>query len=648
MNGMEQSSNNTNNSIRLNMNKIISLLIVIVVMTACTCKMNKLEEALEKAKNNRSELLKVLDYYKNDSLKQKAAVFLIENMPDKIAYHYKYIDSIEALKKEWIVNGFVKAEDIEKMEREWLKPEIQKDIECITADFLISNIDDAFQAWHERPWGKYIPFDVFCEYILPYKANNEPLEKWRKVYKQRYSFLLDSVYTGTDVIEATKKVCEYLKMEDFHHTHIFNTTSAGPGFALNHRIGKCVDELDLTMYVMRALGIPVSIDHYPFSPESLNNHAWCVVQDSTQENASFYYSEYSPKRGIREGESRKMCKMFRRTYAKQADGSFQKDVSDEYFKDTLTMHISDAGTKSNLYLGVFNRDKFYPLAKSTIKGNNVSFGYVEANCIYIILSKEGKDFIPFTDPFIFDGKQLNYFSTDNAKKELSTIKIYRKYPFFDWNKERRYRIIDSKFEGSNTIDFKNPQMLYHICDTPQVCFNKIALPNKRKFRYIRYKVRENAFLELAELHFYQDNEELKPINIAACEPYYANDDEFKLANCFDYDPLTYFLSKEEGQELIFDFGSEVLINNILCIPRNDDNFIRPGDTYELFYWGEGKKWISLGKQKAVGICLQYANIPKNALLFLHDETRGREEEVFFLKNGKQYFVNSLPLDSINN
>ncbi len=626
------------------MNRIIAIILAVLTVVACTGRKSKLDEALKEAKSNRSELLKVLEHYKNDSLKLKAAIFLIENMPGYTAYHYKYIDSIQALKKEWIKNGFVKAGDIKKMEQEWLKPDIRKDIEHITADFLINNVDDAFQAWHERPWGKYIPFDIFCEYILPYKVKQEPLEEWRKAYKQRYSFLLDSIYTGTDVIEATKTICEYLKMEDFHHTHIFNTTSAGPGFALNYRIGKCMDELELTMYVMRALGIPVNIDYYPFSPESLNNHAWCVVRDTTNENASFYFTENIPIRGYRGGEFRKMCKIYRQTCAKQLDGSRQKDVSDEYFKDTLTIDIPNTKKTGNLYLGVFNRDKFCPIAKSTVNGNNVSFGHVEANCIYIILSKEGKEFRPFTDPFIFDGKQLKYFSTNNERKEAQDIKIYRKFPFFAWNKDRMYRIIDSKFEGSNTIDFSHPHILYHICDTPKVCFNKFTLPNKQKFRYVRYKVRKNAFLELAELHFYQDQQEVKPVNIVACEPYYANDDEFKLANCFDYDPLTYFLSKKEGQELIFDFGSEVLINKILCIPRNDDNFIRPGDTYELFYWGKNKKWISLGKQKAKGVYLEYKNIPRNALLFLHDETRGKEEEVFFLKNGEQFFVNSLPID----
>lgn len=45
-----------------------------------------LEQALIQAGKNRKELEKVLEYYQNDSLKLRAAQFLIENMP----YHYSY------------------------------------------------------------------------------------------------------------------------------------------------------------------------------------------------------------------------------------------------------------------------------------------------------------------------------------------------------------------------------------------------------------------------------------------------------------------------------------------------------------------------------------------------------------------------------
>ena len=61
---------------------------------------SSLEFALRVAKNNRRELEKVLCYYQKnlaDSLKYKAACFLIENMP---YYSYTYGEELEEYKKD--------------------------------------------------------------------------------------------------------------------------------------------------------------------------------------------------------------------------------------------------------------------------------------------------------------------------------------------------------------------------------------------------------------------------------------------------------------------------------------------------------------------------------------------------------------------
>ena len=68
-------------------------------------------------------------------------------------------------------------------------------------------------------------------------------------------------------------------------------------------------------------------------------------------------------------------------------------------------------------------------------------------------------------------------------------------------------------------------------------------------------------------------------------------------------------------------------------PRNDDNAISPKDCYELFYWND--KWISLGQKVASDFCIQFDNVPKDALLWLKDLTKGHEERPFTIKNGKQ-------------
>jgi hypothetical protein len=80
------------------MNKIklycyITFAICIFLLFSCTQNQTgfskELEHALRLAGNNRPELEKVLQHYKNDELKLRAALFLIENMP----HHYSYADT---------------------------------------------------------------------------------------------------------------------------------------------------------------------------------------------------------------------------------------------------------------------------------------------------------------------------------------------------------------------------------------------------------------------------------------------------------------------------------------------------------------------------------------------------------------------------
>ena len=58
----------------------INILLAIFLMACNSQNDKKLEQALERAKENRQELEKVLDHYKKDSTKLAAARFLIENI----------------------------------------------------------------------------------------------------------------------------------------------------------------------------------------------------------------------------------------------------------------------------------------------------------------------------------------------------------------------------------------------------------------------------------------------------------------------------------------------------------------------------------------------------------------------------------------
>lgn len=150
----------------------------------------RLEQALALAGENRVELEKVLSRYAYDpadSLKYRAARFLIENMPgyyyhegEGLDEHAIYFDVLGKSKKH---PGLI-LDSLDNILGRF-NPNIQEqklDIHEIDSAFLCENIDYAFMVWEKYPWNRNTSFDDFCEYILPYRIKDEKLTKWRKEY----------------------------------------------------------------------------------------------------------------------------------------------------------------------------------------------------------------------------------------------------------------------------------------------------------------------------------------------------------------------------------------------------------------------------------------------------------------------------------
>ena len=71
------------------------------------------------------------------------------------------------------------------------------DLQYVSAEFLIDNIDRAFDAW-KSPFAKDMRFDDFCEFLLPYKVNStDRPDFWRSYYYDTFypyvKFALDTV-----------------------------------------------------------------------------------------------------------------------------------------------------------------------------------------------------------------------------------------------------------------------------------------------------------------------------------------------------------------------------------------------------------------------------------------------------------------------
>lgn len=186
---------------------VLRLLCFITLLYSCNPVPRDVRIVLDQAGKNKKELKQVIEHYSKDvadSLKLEATYFLIKNM----AGHYanggenmeKFSKVYRAIGKIPIINPKNPKDRkrlyVDLVDSLNIQPDFEKqyDAEYITASFLINNIDEAFDAWENMPWGKNYNFQLFCEYILPYGIENEERTLWRKLVRDEYGGIFDKLY----------------------------------------------------------------------------------------------------------------------------------------------------------------------------------------------------------------------------------------------------------------------------------------------------------------------------------------------------------------------------------------------------------------------------------------------------------------------
>ncbi|MDR1202038.1 MAG: discoidin domain-containing protein [Tannerellaceae bacterium] len=633
---------------------------VSIFLTACSTNTgNELEYALRLADNNRGELEKVLNHYhKNpkDSLKYKAAVFLITNMPGKYSEDDKPLNSYTPLLTDWnemcekglasyksgILDSLISIYHLESARKKLF------DVNFIKADYLINNIECSFKVWESQPWGKDIPFDRFCEEILPYRLETEPLEDWRNIVLSQYKNLYDSLRT-TDIDAVTACTKVLLSINDKWFLGDKGTLPALTySMTENFRTGTCLELVNLTTFVMRALGIPVTRDFTPQWPHRASKHDWNTILDKDGKRLLFGLTENIPGEPYK--PDHKMAKAFRKTYQKNPI-SFNKDVYMEYipilFKNQFIKDVSkedfptvdvtihpDCGIKKGylLYLNVFNNQNWVPIQYSKTSDPAI-FPSMGKNIVYLPAYYDNNKLIPCTSPFILSqNSEIHWLKADTSKFQKLTL--LRKYPIM---LSPNNRMKGGRFQASNFPDFSNAVDLFEIVGTPDLYFQDVIIDQPQEYRYYRYLSPEKANCNIAELEFYgKANEETKMIGrMIGTQGSWNNNPLRTFDKAFDGNVLTFYdAAKSDGKAWVgMDFGKRVKITKIRYLPRNDDNTIATGQTYELFYWGD-KGWISLGRQIPTQQVLYY-EAPSNALFLLRNLSKGKEERIFTYENDKQ-------------
>lgn len=630
------------------------LFIFILSVVSCSTP-SPLEQALRSAGENRSELEKVLDHYsrnEQDSLKYKAACFLIENMP----YHHTYtgpaVDDyyreITPLIKQGNVNIFDSIKARINSATQVLKKQrldIKMDIMHIDSEFLISHIDRIFLT-REYPWNKDVSFEDFCEYVLPYRINNEPLEDWLPAYTSISKHIADSLYERSDSYKdfIINIVNHYTEKTPYIRSCSFYVKNY-PTSLLNIRYGTCQEIAMMGIYIFKSLGIPVCMDFTPNWVNRAQGHNWNGIEiDDVY--YPFIFQEYSSVFGnhLKDKFYEKFSKIYRSTYSIQKESLFMqasgeelpnlfsnpfiKDVSDIYKEECsdINMELDFSDKKDKIaYIMVFNNKEWIPVDWAKIKNNRVDFHNLHKHSCYLITSYDGKRFKPLTPPFIMDDGG-NIETIDLEEDNLQDMVLFRKYPIGSMGKYLN-RSVGGEFHGSNDANFSRYKVLYTVTHTiTDMRWHTIDI-DPQEFKYLRYYSAKGGYNNIAEIKFVSANDSILTGKIIG-EGEYLSDKPRLYKHAFDGNPLTFFESKDPDDSWVgLELKEKMPVKKIIYIFRNNDNNIRLGDMYELLYW-DNKKWKSLGTQKGVCDSLIYTGCPTNAVFVLKNHTRGNEERIF--------------------
>ena len=259
--------------------RLIFYLLLVILLYSCREATSRLEQTLQLAGDNKLELQKVLDHYASDSLKLKAAIFLIENMPGHYSLDGPYLRQlqrvIDSTGTPYLMKKVILMQPLRyPYSRQQLRAE--PDLEQVKADYLIHQIDQAFRLWTNSPWLEDLTLESFLEYLLPYRIGNEPLDYWRDSIDSRLRERLQEAGRYFD----NQKHSPY-NMAQIVYGHALGLDSGKDNLAgIPFSAKECVFSSQLQLLAYRMVGIPAAIDHVPYWADMNGFHEWTVVMDT--------------------------------------------------------------------------------------------------------------------------------------------------------------------------------------------------------------------------------------------------------------------------------------------------------------------------------------------------------------------------------
>lgn len=193
---------------------------------------DEVETALKAAKGNRSELEKALHAVPKEQ--RTGMAFLVANMPDA-------------------------------------------DLTALKAEFLLTNVELAYKARKETPWGKDVPEELFLNDVLPYANVDEKRDEWRKGFYELCMPMVKDCKTPTDAVQVLN--AELFKKLNLGYSTQRKAPNQSPKESIEQGKASCTGLSIVLSDACRAVGIPARLVGTPLWADKRGNHTWVEIWD---------------------------------------------------------------------------------------------------------------------------------------------------------------------------------------------------------------------------------------------------------------------------------------------------------------------------------------------------------------------------------
>lgn len=341
-----------------------------------------------------------------DSLKYRAACYLLEGLPRQ--WHY----------------------DVELFDRTGGKNMVM-DMDVIDADYLAENIEYAFMAW-ELPWCRDLDFEEFCRLILPYKMADEQPVRWRRELWEEFSWVVSEAGTGS----TPRDICRMVNasVDEWFTVNWDNPYQLDINFfqAKELKEAACYGASMMILYPLRALGVPAVFEGVPRWVNRSGAHFWNAVYDGGS-LCTFNGPDRDP--GMHKvqfvGVGRmlfKMPKVWRRDYLKG-----RVDVTGEYIPvcdltvDNIPSRYGSVGLAS------FDNRNWQTVADAPVSGRKATFRNMARGVVYLPVSEAENGFRRVLLPPVLVETDGSFRVLKPSRFRREKVHLLAKYPEDDSN-----------------------------------------------------------------------------------------------------------------------------------------------------------------------------------------------------------------------